>query len=62
MHLHQGYSQKYVVVTQHLKNTDRVFLDAHRVSLSQQYQKIQHKIYLLTEMKKKIYEYLIFFF
>jgi hypothetical protein len=46
-----------VAVTQHPPgNADRVFLDACRVSLSQQYQKVQHILYPLirNENKNKI--------
>jgi hypothetical protein len=40
---HQGYSQKHVAITQHPPGSaDRVFPNACRVSLSQQYHRVQH--------------------
>jgi hypothetical protein len=43
-----------VAVTQHpLGSADRVFLDACRVCLSQQYHRVQHNLYLLKRNKKE---------
>jgi hypothetical protein len=51
---HQGYSQKHVVVTQHPPGSaDRVFLDACRVSLSQQYQRVHHSLHPLKRDEKE---------
>jgi hypothetical protein len=51
---HQGYLQKHVVVTQHpLGSAGCVFLDACRVSLSQQYHRVQHIYHPLKRNEKK---------
>jgi hypothetical protein len=54
---HQGYSQKHVAVTQHPQGSaDCVFLDACRVSSSQQYHRVHYIFYPLewNENKDKI--------
>jgi hypothetical protein len=51
---HQGYSQKHVAVTQHPPGSvDGVFLDACRVSLSQQYHRVQYSVYPLKRNEKE---------
>jgi hypothetical protein len=53
-YFHQGYSQKHVAVNQHPPGSvDRVFLDTCRVSLSQQYHRVQHNLYPLKRNEKK---------